>query len=112
MSVFYVAQWTAARERLPELERAIERLQEHVRHEHPSVRGVRCWRVQWGGEPARPGYVWMEEFESLTAIDDSDRTESSPACEEVWSAIYACAVPGSVTTGVWRDQAREGWFER
>ena len=112
MSVFYVIRWTAIRERLPELEQALARLQDHVRTEHPGIRGARCWRVQWGEEPARPGFVWMEELESLTAIEESDRIEATPACEEVWSAIYACAVPGTVTSGLWRDQQRDGWFER
>jgi hypothetical protein len=112
MSVFYVVQWTAIRERLPELQQALTRLQEHVRLEHPSVRSTRSFRVQWGGEPARPGFIWMEEFESLTAIDESDRLESTPACDEVWAAVYACAVAGTIMTGLWRSEGQEEWFTR
>jgi hypothetical protein len=112
MSVFYVVQWTAIRERLPELQQALTRLQEHVRLEHPSVRSARSFRVQWGGEPARPGFIWMEEFESLTAIEESERLESTPACDEVWASIYACAVAGTIMTGLWRSEGQEGWFAR
>jgi hypothetical protein len=112
MSIFYVIQWTAQREHLPEVEAAIVALHEHVQREHPSIRSARCFRPQFGGPPARPGFIWMEELESLTAIDESDRTETTAACTEVWNAIYQYAVPGSVVVELWRDQAREDWFDR
>lgn len=112
MSVFHVAEWTAARERLPELERALDRALEHVRGEHPSVRGARCWRVSYGPGPARPGFVWMEEFESLTACEEAQRLETTGACEEVWAAIHACTMPGTFSTSLWNDQDRPAWFDR
>jgi hypothetical protein len=112
MSVFYVVQWTAFRDDLPAVEAAIVALHDHVQREHPSIRSVRCFRSQFGGAPARPGFIWMEEFESLTAIDESDRSETTAGCTEVWDAIYARAVPGSVTIELWRDQTRDRWFQR
>jgi hypothetical protein len=39
-------------------------------------------------------------------------TETTAACTDVWNAIYQYAVPGSVVVALWRDQARERWFER
>jgi hypothetical protein len=111
MSMFLVGQWTAQRERLPEVERALGTIQEHIRMEHPSVRGLRCFRVK-AGEPAAPAFVWMEEFESLTAYEEGDRVEYTPACDEVWAPVYAAAVPGTFRWSFYGDQARAGWFDR
>ena len=111
MSVFLVGRWTAQRDQLPEVERAIARIQEHLRSEHPSVRGMRCFRVR-AGEPAAPGFVWMEEFESLAGYEEGDKAEYTPACDEVWAPIYAAAVPGTFTWSFYNDQARDGWFDR
>lgn len=111
MSVFLVGKWTAQRDRLPEIERAIPTIQEHVRREHPSVRSMRCFRVRTG-EPASPGFIWMEEFENFTAYEESNTSEYTPGCDEVWAPVFAAIVPGTLTWSFYGDQAREGWFER
>lgn len=110
MGVFFVAEWTAVREKLPDLEQAIQHALEHVRRDHPSVGSARCWRKRFGD--GLPGFIWMEEFESQTAMEESERVEFTPECTEVWNAIYACAVPGTVATSLWIDRDREAWFER
>jgi hypothetical protein len=111
MSVFLVGQWTAQRERLPEVKRALVKIEEHVRGEHPSVRGLRCFRVS-AGDQAVPAFVWMEEFESLTAYEEGDKAEYTPSCDEVWAPIYAAAVPGTFKWSFYGDEARGGWFDR
>jgi hypothetical protein len=110
LSVFFVAEWTAVREKLPDLEQAVQHALEHVRQEQPSVKSARCWRKRFG--EGLPGFIWMEEFESQTAMEESERAESTPACAEVWNAIYACVVPGTYTTTLWIDRDRAAWFER
>lgn len=86
-------------------------LSEHVTREHPRVLSVRTWNVMWGAEPARPGRAWMEEFASLTSIDELEAKESTPACKEVWDRIHALAVPGSFRTAIWTDPLRKNWKE-
>jgi hypothetical protein len=70
---------------------------------------VRTWTVKWGSEPARPGRVWMEEFASLTSIDEVETIEHTPACQAVWDRIHAFAVAGTFRTAIWTDPLKEQW---
>ena len=112
MTIFHLTKWTADRGRLPELEQAIGRALEHVRHDHPSVLSARCWRVRYGDGSAMPQFVWQEEYAGLTAFEEGLQRETTPACAEIWQVIFACALPGTVTTSLWADYSRAGWFER
>src|SRR5574341_2274848 len=88
MSIYWVATWTVKPEAVDEHDKkALPALLEHVTREHPRVLSARTWSVAWGAEPARPGRVWMEEFSSLTSIDELEAKESTPACTEVWDRI-------------------------
>ena len=110
MSKYWVAMWTLRPESAGEAEReAMAAVLKHVREEHPSVLSVRTWTVVWGAEPARPGRIWMEEFASLTAIDEADAKETTPTCKAVWDRIYELAVPGTFRTAIWSDPLREEW---
>ena len=112
MSVFWVAMWTVRPEAVDEHDgQALPQLLEHVRRDHPRVLTARTWNVMWGSEPARPGRVWIEEFASLTAIDELEAKEGTPACKEVWDRIYKLAVPGTFRTAIWTDPFREAWKE-
>jgi hypothetical protein len=109
MSVFWVAQWTVQQDKTKEHEELMMALLQHVRKDHPSVLTSRTWRVRLGAAPATPGRIWMEEYESLTAVDTADRTEGSPACDELWKRVHEMAVPGTFVTSVWVDNHRTNW---
>ena len=112
MSVYWVAMWTVQPGAITEHDaEALPALMAHVRSEHPRVLSARTWNVMWGAEPARPGRIWLEEFASLTSIDDLEREEMGAACDAVWQAIHRLAVPGTFRTAIWTDPLREAWKE-
>lgn len=112
MSVYWVATWSVRPDAIAEHDsEALPALLKHVREEHPRVLSVRTWAVRWGAEPARPGRVWMEEFASLTSIDEHEAMEMTPACKEVWDPVHALIVPGTFRTAIWSDPLRKDWKE-
>ena len=112
MSIQVASQWSITRDRLPEVEGALAKIQQHIRLEHPGIRGVRSWRLLMGNGQAVPAFLWMEEYESLSAYEESSAREQTPACDVVWAPIYASLVPGTFTRTLLLDQGRDGWFTR
>jgi hypothetical protein len=113
MSVYWVAMWTVMPDAIAEHDsNALVLLLDHVRSEHPRVLSARTWTVLWGAEPARPGRIWIEEFASLTSIDELENEEMGPACDAAWQAIHRLAVAGTFRTAIWTDPLRDGWKER
>jgi hypothetical protein len=112
MSVYWVAMWSVRPDAVSAHDNeALPALLEHVRHKHPRILSVRTWQIMWGSEPARPGRIWMEEFASLTSIDEVDTIEKTPDCTEVWDRIHALEVPGTFRTAIWSDPLRHEWKE-
>ena len=112
MSVYWVAMWTVQSGRLVDHDaQALPALLQHVRSDHPRVLSARTWAILWGSNPARPGRIWIEEFASLTSVDDLDREEMGPACDAVWQAIHELSVPGTFRTAIWTDSLRDAWKE-
>ncbi len=107
MSVFYVAQWSVAEPDHAACEEAVVRLAEHVRSAHPGIRTVRTLRQAWGPLPRR-AYIWVEEFESLSAMDAEPET---PECNAAWQPIHDLSLAATFTGSVWTDPQRAVWFE-
>jgi hypothetical protein len=108
MSVYFVAQWTIPEGKKEACEEALKAILAHIQVEHPAIRSVRVFRQIWGPVPRR-AYVWYEEYESLTALDQEVGT---PQCDEVWAPIYAMAQEGTFLTGLWSDLQRDLWMQR
>lgn len=109
--IYSMYRWTADRERLAEHEAALAKLGEHIKESHPLIRGVRCWKVVWGQEVARPGRVWVEMFSSWTEYE-AHGLEHSAACDEAWAPVFASMVPGTMTSAAWEDAVPGAWFDR
>jgi quinol monooxygenase YgiN len=110
--VHCVYRWTVDRSRLAEHTEALTALGAHIRDEHPLIKEVRCWTVLWGAEAARPGRVWVETFESMTAYEKHEAEEYTAACDEAWKPVFATMVPGTMTSAVWTDAVPEAWVVR
>lgn len=111
MSIFLRIQFTAQRDRIAALEQALTGMAAHVKDEHPSVLSAQCLRLRLGGS-ALPTFVWMEEFASLTSMEDADHVEHTPGCDKVWNDIYQYVLPGTVHQEIWHDAIRENWYTR
>lgn len=111
MSIFLRIQFTAQREHLRDLEQALTTMAAHVQAEHPRVLSTQCLRLRLGGA-SLPTFEWMEEFESLTSMEEAESKEYTPGCDEVWNTIYQYALPGTLHQEIWRDTLREAWMNR
>lgn len=101
MSIHLVYQWSIRPEDASACEDQLATVVEHIRDDHPGVLGVRTIR-QWSGPLPRRAYIWLEEYESLTAFESGADT---PRCLEVWRPLEAMAQPGTWTASVWVDGA-------
>jgi len=108
VAIYYVAEWSVNQNDAAACEVTLAAIGRHIRAEHPSIRSLRTFRQAWGPAPRR-GYVWLEEFESLTTMDADPGT---PECEEVWRGVHALAEPGTFRAAIWTDPQRGIWFER
>lgn len=111
MSIFLKIQFTAQRDRVADLEQALGRMAAHVKDEHPRVLSTQCLRLHLGGS-ALPTFVWLEEFDSLSSMEEADRSEYTPGCDEVWNDIYHYVVAGTAHQEIWRDAIRDRWYTR
>lgn len=109
--IYSMYRWTVQRTALAEHESALAKLGEHIQASHPLIRGVRCWKVVWGQEVARPGRVWVELFESWADYETSGKGHSA-ACDEAWAPVYNTMIPGSMTSAAWEDTVPGAWFDR
>jgi len=108
MSVYHVVQWSVSEPDADACGKAVEVIAEHVRAVHPAVASLRTYRQTVGPLPLRTYFVFAE-YESLTAMDADPDT---PACDEVWSPVFAAAQPGTFVVSIWSDPQRASWFER
>jgi hypothetical protein len=92
-------------------ERALPQLLEHWRTEHPLILSGRAWQLKFGADPARRGRILVEEYESLTAMDELEAKEYTPGCDKAWGRIDALVVPGTFKRAIWTDLARDKWKE-
>jgi len=108
MSVYFVAQWSVRQPNVEECEKALDQISEHIKSEHPAIKSIQVYRQVWGPF-ARRAYFWMEEYESLSALE-SERSTS--ACAEVWKPIENMAQDGTYVCSMWSDPNRSLWFSR
>ncbi len=99
MAVWVVQQWSVRESDRPACDAALAAIAAHIRAGHPEVLAVRT-HLQWVGTQAHRGYVWMEDYESLTGIESSEHTS---ACDEVWAPIHQLTLAGSHQRSVWFD---------
>jgi hypothetical protein len=97
--VWVVQQWSVRETDKGACFEALARLAEHIQAEHPEIDGVRT-QMQWTGLQAHRGIIWVEEYESLAAVEQAHHT---PACDEVWEPIHALTLPGTHGRSVWFD---------
>lgn len=107
-----VYRWAVVRDGLARHDEALAALGEHIKADHPLIKGLRGWKVLWGGEVGRPGRVWTEFFESMADYERHEELEYSPACDAVWEPVFATMVPGSMTSAVWQDVVPGARFDR
>lgn len=79
------------------VDEALASIVAHIREDHPEVLTIDTFK-QWVGSRPHRGYVWLEGFESLTAMEAGP---SSPTCAEVWEPIYRLAIEGTILRSVW-----------
>jgi len=108
MSVYFVAQWSVRQTAIPTCEEALSSITEHIKKDHPSIKSVQVLRQVWGPY-ARRAYWWLEEYESLSAME-SER--STPECAEVWRPVETMAQEGTYLCSIWSDPNRSLWFNR
>lgn len=108
MSIYYVATWSVNQNDAAACEAVLKAIADHIRAEHPSIRSLRTFRQAWGPAPRR-GYVWYEEYESLTVMEADPGT---PRCEEIWQPVHQMAEAGTFNAAIWTDPQRGLWFER
>jgi hypothetical protein len=109
--IFLVGQWTAQVDRVAETPCAISAIQQYLRAEHPRVLRMQCLRVRMG-EPASPGFIWMEAFVQVVTFEESEQVAYTPGCDAVWAPIYASAVPDTLMRTVLAVHSRDHWFAR
>jgi len=100
MTTYFVAQWSVPADRLAEHDAALKRLLAHTRG-HAAIRSFQVLRQRWGPLP-RHGYLWVEEYDSLDALDRDSRPPAC-TCVEQWAPIHALAVEGTFRAGVWTN---------
>jgi hypothetical protein len=110
MSVYYVVQWTVRPTDVPSCEAQLSVIARHIMAKHPGIKGIRTFRQSWGPLPRR-AYIWYEEYDSLTGMDEELKNET-PECAEVWEPVERMAEPGSYVAAIWTDPNRDIWFQR
>jgi len=108
MSIYFAAQWSVRQPGVADCEEALNKIAEHIKQDHPAIKSVQVFRQVWGPF-ARRAYFWLEEYESLTALE-SER--STPECAEVWKPIEEMAQDGTYVCSIWSDPNRSLWFNR
>ena len=109
--IYSVYRWTAARDSIAAHEAALAGLGDHIRASHPLIQGVRCWKVSFGTEVARPGRIWVEIYASWADYETSGKGHSA-ACDAAWQPVYDTMVPGSMTSAAWEEAVPGAWFDR
>lgn len=97
--VWVVQQWSVRETDKGACFDALQKLTDHIRAEHPEIDAVHT-QMQWTGRQAHRGIVWVEEYESLAAVEQGNHT---PACDEMWAPIHALTLPGTHDRSVWFD---------
>lgn len=108
MGIHVVVQSSIPEGREPENDEALASIAEHIRESHPGIRACRVFRQFAGGEPHR-AYWWLEEYESLHALESEAMTEE---CDRVWQPIRDVEIPGTRRQMIWTDVGKSTWFER
>lgn len=99
MAMWVVQSWSVRETERAACDRALQGIAAHIEAEHPEILEVRTF-VQWTGTQPHRGYVWMEKYESLTALEEAPAT---PRCAEVWAPVHAVTMPGTHGRNVWID---------
>ena len=108
MSVFYVAQWSVRPADVSACEAALAVIAQHIREAHPGIKSIQTFRQAWGPQPRR-AYIWYEEYDSLTAMENEKET---PECALVWKPVEEMSMEGTFFGSVWSDPNRSLWFIR
>lgn len=108
MSVYFVAQWSVRQSAVEPCERALNKVADHIKQDHPSIKSVQVFRQAWGPYASR-AYCWLEEYESVTAMGAERSTQQ---WMEVWKPIEAMAQDGTYRCSIWDDPHRSIWFSR
>src|SRR5437764_14789965 len=99
MALWVVQQWSVRESDKSRCAEALPVIADHIKAEHPEIQAVRT-QMQWVGAQAHRGFLWAEEYESLTAADSGEHT---PTCDEVWGPVHELPLPGSHISSVWSD---------
>lgn len=110
LSIYWVAMWTAKLESLAEHDDMLRLILNNFKEKHPLVLSARAWKTRVGSEPARPGYIWMEEFASSQSMDESEASETIES-KKIWGRFHTFVEPGTFHTAIWSDAMRESWKE-
>lgn len=102
--------WTAKLESLTEHDKMLRLILKYLKEKHPLVLSVRTWKARVESEPARPGYIWMEEFASIRSMDQSEANEPAES-KKIWARFHTLVEPGTFHTAIWSDLSRESWKE-
>ena len=108
MGLYVVFQWSVNPADQATCDKQLATITEHIRTDHPQILSTRVFK-QWTGPLPRRAYTWMEEYESLTKVDEGEMT---PACLEVWKPVEDRAQAGTFTTSVWFDGPEEAHLRR
>lgn len=84
-----VSQRSIRRDWQPEVDRALAKILQHLRLEHPGIRPARSWRLLISNEQAVPCFLWVEKYKRLSADEESSDREQTPACDASWAPIDA-----------------------
>ena len=99
MGLWVVQHWSVREADKSRCAEALQVIADHIKAEHPEILSVRT-QMQWVGSQAHRGFLWAEEYESLTGADSGEHT---PACDEVWEPVHQMTMPGTHQRSVWFD---------
>jgi len=108
MAVHVVIQWSVPEGHEAEVNEALLAISKHIAEAHPGINACRVFRQFAGAEPHR-AYQWLEEYDSLSALEAEKSTEE---CDRVWQPIRDVEIPGARRQGVWSDVGKSAWFTR
>ena len=91
MAVHVVIQWSVPEGHEAEVNEALLAISKHIAEAHPGINACRVFRQFAGAEPHR-AYQWLEEYDSLSALEAEKSTEE---CDRVWQPIRDVEIPGA-----------------
>lgn len=102
-SGYIVTRWTVRPDARRDHDVAVEALLRHTADVHPRITGTVCLRCGWDE------YLHIAHIGSLATLEEIQRIEETPECDDVWEDVRRYMVPGTMSITFWSEVGREHW---